>query len=577
MIGGLNFFSKFPLLRFGRAAASQVRDQGAGRFIRYALLFAGVGALIAVWLVALGQRVLLNPDEGRYATLSLAMMESGDWVTPRLNGLLYFEKPPLQYWGGALAYELFGVSELSARLWPGLAGLITIALVGWTGWRLWGRRTGVHAAAITAGSTWIVANSHFLSLDAGLTAALTLVLCSVLRAEQPGIERSEARRWMVTAWAGIGLAVLSKGLVGLVIPGAVLVLVSLIGRDWRLWTRMAWVPGLVVLALITVPWFALMTYRHADFAHFFFIHEHFERYLTQTHHRVGSGWYFVPLLLVGFLPWTGSLPWLLREPTARPDRDGSALRWLRVWVIFVFVFFSLSGSKLPSYILPLFPALALLLARRIESLQEGRWLCWQWWVPLLAWLSIGVLSFLLAGRLEQPTPPGMAEQLGSGLRQAVGVYLIGAAVAWVSLRRQRFTAALISMAIAQMLAVLMLMSAYEAWGQFRSLGRLINMPAVQQMLRPETRVYALRAYDQTLPFYLRRPVVLVEYVSEFEFGQRQEPARWVPTLAALRGRWLDETSALAYMEPETLRLLQQQGWPLRVLHEDALRVLVSRH
>jgi len=576
MIGSLAFFSQFPLLRFNKPTLSRGMGPGGWHVVRPWLLPAGVVALAALWILTLGQRVLINPDEGRYATLALAMMESGDWVTPRLNGFLYFEKPPLQYWGGALAYEVFGVSELTARLWPGLAGLVTVVLVGWTGWRLWGSRTGVHAAAIAAGTTWIVANSHFLSLDAGLTAALTLVLCAVLRAEQPGIERRLARRWMVVAWAGIGLAILSKGLVGLVIPGTVLVLVSLSGRDWRLWTRMAWLPGLAALALITVPWFVLMAQRHADFTHFFFIHEHFERYLTESHRRAGGWWYFVPLLLAGFLPWTGSLPWLLREPTFQVQRDGSALRWLRIWIVFVFVFFSLSGSKLPSYILPVFPALALLLARRIESLQEGRWLCWQWWVPLLGWLSVGILSFLLEGRLEQPTPPAMAEQLGAGLRLAVGVYLIGAAVAWVGLRRQRFTTALVSLAMAQMLAVLMLMSAYEVWAQYRSLGRLVMAPVVQQVLRPETRVYAVRAYDQTLPFYLRRPVVLVEYVSEFEFGQKQEPSRWVPTLEAFLTRWQAETSALAYMEPKTLELLKRRGVPLRVLHEDALRVLVSR-
>lgn len=580
MISGLTFFSKFPLLRLDRRLSSQASGLEGWRVFRLWGPAVGWGALIALvvllWMLALGQRVLLNPDEGRYATLSLAMMESGDWLTPRLNGFLYFEKPPLQYWVGALAFQLFGVGELTARFWPGLSGLITIALIGWTGGRLWGLRTGIHAAAIAAGSTWIVANSHFLSLDAGLTAALTLVLCAVLRAEQPGIDSRQARRWMVTAWAGMGLAILSKGLVGLVIPGTVSVLVSLIGRDARLWTRLAWGPGLVTLALITVPWFVLMAQRHADFSHFFFIHEHFERYLTETHRRVGGWWYFVPLLLAGFLPWTGSLPWLLREPTFMAERDGSALRWLRVWIVFVFVFFSLSGSKLPSYILPMFPALALLLARRLESLQEGRWLCWQWWVPLLGWLSIGFLSFLLEGRLERPTPPAMAEQLGAGLRLAVGVYLIGAALAWVGLRRQRFTAALVSLALAQMLAVLMLMSAYEVWAQYRSLGRLVMTPVVQRELGPETRVYAVRAYDQTLPFYLRRPVVLVEYVSEFEFGQKQEPSRWVPTLDEFLRRWQAETSALAYMEPETLELLKQRGVPLRVLHEDPLRVLISR-
>ncbi|MDE2455903.1 MAG: glycosyltransferase family 39 protein, partial [Burkholderiales bacterium] len=161
---------------------------------------------VAVWLLALAGRSLVSADEGRYASLSLAMLQSGDWITPRLNGLIYFEKPPLQYWGGALAMAVFGINEFAARLWPGLAGLATVGLLGFTARRLWGAAAGLQAAVIAGATSWIVLNSHFLTLDAGLSAALTLVLCAVLLAE-----RSDALHWWLLAWAGMGLAVLSKG------------------------------------------------------------------------------------------------------------------------------------------------------------------------------------------------------------------------------------------------------------------------------------------------------------------------------------------------------------------------------
>ena len=297
----------------------------------------------AIWLAALAGRSLIGPDEGRYATLSLGMLHSGDWITPRLNGLLYFEKPPLQYWGGALSLWLFGVNEFAARLWPGLAGLATVFLVGFTARRLWGVRTGWHALMVCGSTTWIVANSHFLTLDAGLAAALTLTLCGVLIAQHPDSSQRSQARWMLAAWAGVGLAVLSKGLIGVVIPGAVLVLHSLWRLDFSVWRRMHWLAGGALLLCITLPWFALVSARNPDFAWFFFIHEHFQRYLTTVHRRTGAWWYFVPILLVGMLPWTSALPWLLRA-----RRSDFATSLLLVWSVFVFVFFSASGSKLPS-------------------------------------------------------------------------------------------------------------------------------------------------------------------------------------------------------------------------------------
>ena len=144
----------------------------AGWTLRCGLLLL---ALAALWFGLLGQRSLIHSDEGRYATLALGMLRSGDWVTPRLNGLLYFEKPVLAYWIGAAAFQVFGINEFAARLWPALAGFLTVLLVGYTGARLWGRETGLRAAAVAASATWMVGNSHFLTLDMGLTLCLALV------------------------------------------------------------------------------------------------------------------------------------------------------------------------------------------------------------------------------------------------------------------------------------------------------------------------------------------------------------------------------------------------------------------
>jgi len=267
--------------------------------------------LCVVWFASLGTRSLITPDEGRYATLALEMARSGDWVTPRLNGLLYFEKPVFQYWVGALAFLLLGVSDFAARLWPGLSGFLTLLVTGYTASRLWGREAGVRALAIAASMTWLIGNSHFLTLDAGLTLFLTVTLCAVLLANS-STDLAARRRWIWLAWAGMAGAVLSKGLVGIAIPGAVLVFVSLWRRDLGLWRGMHWVSGLLIFFVLAAPWFVLVSMRNPAFAQFFFVHEHFARYLTHVHQRTGAWWYYVPLLLAGMLPWTSALPWLFR-------------------------------------------------------------------------------------------------------------------------------------------------------------------------------------------------------------------------------------------------------------------------
>lgn len=551
---------------------------GSARRRAWSLLWVGMAV---GWFWTLGSRSLFSPDEGRYAVLALAMAETGDWLTPRLNGLLYFEKPPLQYWLGAVAFKVLGVSEFSARFWPGCSGLLTVVMVGFTARRLWGPEAGLRALWMASGTTWIVVNSHFLSLDAGLTAMLTWVLCSVLLAEQPGASPEQQRRWMCLAWCGLALAVLSKGLIGLIVPGAMLVLGSALLRDASIWRRVPSGWGPLIFLILVLPWFVLMIRQHPDFAHFFFIHEHVERYLSHSHRREGAWWYFIPVLLIGFMPWTSALPSLWRGSTEQPS---TARVWLGVWVGFIGVFFSVSGSKLPSYILPMFPALALLMAERLQRMPPLGWRRHVLWAGL-AWVALVLASLGLEhhgwhGSKAAALPPQVQASLVSAVCWAGGLFMGAAIVAWWALGRQRLTVAVAVLALGQWVAVSVLLDRYEAYGQFKSAARMVQTPEVQAVLRANPTVYAVRLYDQSLPFYLRRQVVLVDYVSEFEFGQQQEPQRWIPSLETFIERWhaagAADMAVLAFMAPATLQLLQQRQVPMRVVFDDGFRVLVTR-
>jgi 4-amino-4-deoxy-L-arabinose transferase-like glycosyltransferase len=529
---------------------------------------------VGVWFGSLGLRSLIHTDEGRYAALALEMARSGDWITPRLNGLLYFEKPAFQYWIGALSFHTFGISEFSARLWPGLAGFLTVVAVGYTAGRLWGRESGVRALAICASTTWIVGNSHYLTLDAGLTLFLTLVLCAVLLAERAEADPSVRRRWIWVAWAAMAGAVLSKGLVGVVIPGSAFVLVSLWRRDFGLWRRMHMVSGAPIFLALTSPWFVLVSLRNPGFAEFFFIHEHFTRYLTNVHSREGAWWYYLPLLLGGFLPWTSGLPWLIHSAKSGAGSNDIMARCMLVaWCGFVLVFFSVSGSKLPSYILPMFPALALLLAQRLRDADIAA-LRWHLLLPTLVWVIVLIASTQIQRFRPAGTPTEVMEVFGAALGGAALLYLVGAAIAWWSLRRRQITAAVLGVAMGHFFATTVVMQSHDAYGQLKSAA-----PFAEVLLRSidvDTPVFAVRSYDQTLPYYLQRNVVLVDYVDEFAFGQRSEPGKSITSLDDFVVRWQSLPRAAAYMTHDTWRELAQRGLPMRVVFEDTRRLVVTK-
>jgi len=191
-------------------------------------------ALFAVFALAwsgnLGYRHLIKPDEGRYAEIPREMIASGDWLTPRIDGYKYFEKPPLQYWATAASFSAFGLNEWAARLWPGLTGFLGVLLVFWAGNRLFGPPAGLFGAAVTASSALYVIIGHLLTLDMALSFFMSAAVFGFALAQAEPEERKR-RRWMLAAWAAMALAVLTKGLVGAVLPIAAVGAYVLVERD----------------------------------------------------------------------------------------------------------------------------------------------------------------------------------------------------------------------------------------------------------------------------------------------------------------------------------------------------------
>lgn len=528
-----------------------------------------------IWFYALGARTLVPTDEGRYAEMSREMVASGDWITTRLNAIKYFEKPPLQIWMTALSFKLFGLGEWQARLWTGLSGLFGILLVVFTGRRVFNEQVGFVAGLVLASSFFWAALGHFNTLDMGLSAMMTLTLCALLLAQSNVGNTGGRRNWMLACWAGMALSVLSKGLIGVVLPGAVLLLYTLLSRDWMIWRRLHFGAGMLVFFAITAPWFVLVSLKNPEFPHYFFIYEHFQRFTSEVHHRAGPWYYFVPILLLGIVPWLGVLVQSLWSARHEDSVGFQPKKMLLIWSIVIFFFFSISGSKLPSYILPIFPALALLIACHLMQASHKA-------------LAVTASMFVLTGAI------GLLyiEKIAALAEVAYEVPLYRTYMYWVMAAcvfgiLGGLTAALLARHYREW-AFLVLAAAGFAGGQVLMLGHeplgrykagTLHVSAIAAELTPQTPIYLVGLYEQSLPFYLRRTMVLVGHADEMEFGLKQEPQLWLPTLEAFIEKWqagsVNGSKAVAIMRPGVFAELQKHSLPMRIIAQDPRRIIVT--
>jgi 4-amino-4-deoxy-L-arabinose transferase-like glycosyltransferase len=529
----------------------------------------------AVWFCDLGYRHLIRPDEGRYAEIPREMIASGDWLTPRLNGLKYFEKPPLQYWATAAAFDLVGLNEWAARWWPGVTGFLGVLLVWWAGNRLFAPPAGLLGAAVLASSALYVAIGHLLTLDMGLTFFMTLCVVAIALAQRDQADERERRRWMLAAWAAAALAVLSKGLIGIVLPAGAIGLYLLVEGDWRRLGRLQLASGAGLFLAMAAPWFVAVSLANPEFARFFFIHEHFERFLTREHDRYEPLWYFVPVILLGSLPWAASLPSaLIRARQRRPAVRFQPARFLLLWCAVVFAFFSASDSKLASYVLPIFPALALLIGCVLASASR-RLVLWQAGVAGAAGLVLlGVAS--QATRLAAPDlPPELASAYAGWLAAGGALLLAGAAAALALALRGRLTGAILAVAFGSLAGAQLAIAGHETLAPAYSAYHVAQK--IRNQLRPDTPFYVVETFDHTLLFYLRRTVTMVVNKDELAQSIEWEPGRFIPDLDSFARRWQADREAFAMFNGADLeRFLKAHPVPMQVVVRDARRVIVKK-
>ena len=463
----------------------------------------------------LGSAALFEPDEGRNAEKAREILLLGDWVTPHQNFLPNLDKPIFLYWLVALCFKIFGLAEWSARLPAVLSAIGCLFLVYRFARIQWGIWEALWSCLVLVTSVEFLALSRTVIFDMPLTLFIAWALMSFYAAQKADRSTSRNLHWL-TMYAAMGAATLVKGLLGVIIPGMVIFCYLLFSRKWSLLSRMRIVPGAIVFMAIVVPWYAWVEVRNPGYLRYFLWEEHFVRYLTPHFERTRNWYYFFAVLGVGFLPWSLILPVTIRSLFKRLADEVNL--FLTLWIILPFIFFSASHAKLPHYILPIFPALALLTGRALvtqgyDSAAKSRW--WPFFI-LLIFPAVFALYFLIGVGWPELLPveirPGVIQRVAViGVYAAVFVLVFAAfALGHIKQLWKDGGVALLCTSVSLALFFVLFTQIIAATSFHRASKSLAQQLAA--VIEPEDRLVFYNTYIEGIPFYLRidKPIWIVQ-------------------------------------------------------------------
>ena len=492
-------------------------------------------AVAFVLLYKLGSIALFEPDEGRNAEKAREVLLLNDWITPHENFYPVLDKPIFFYWLIALFYQLFGVSEWTARLPSLLSAFGCVFLIYRFSRAHWGRWVALWSALILVTSVEFFILARTVIFDMPLTFCETVALLAFYEAKQSENRRRRAALCLAM-YLALGAGTLIKGLVALVIPGIVFFLFILLRRRWQILRRIYLIPGAGVFLAVVLPWYLQAEARNPGYLNYYLWAEHFGRYTTASFDRSEPWYYFIGVALVGFFPWTLVLPWIIKNLWRRSWDDKTV--YLVLWVSVPLLFFSASHSKLPHYILPIFPALSILAGATLVGLYEQS-VSKLRWVMISVWVvqSLNALYLLLGAFYPTILAHQIRERFSDmafllWLYATVSLVILGyMASRWITHDRVRqgpiYLAQVVGLSVFFMLLTEVMISAAPD----RSAKQ--TAMAVLSHLRSGEQVALFETYMSGLPFYLRaeRPVWLITHESKkrtflgnyYTIGKRHDP------------------------------------------------------
>lgn len=543
------------------------------------------------FLLFLGNIPLIDPDEGRYAEIPREMLERGDFITPTLNYVKYFEKPPLLYWLNAASMKLFGLNEFAARLPSALSGLATVLVTYIIALQLFNRRTAIFAALFLATAAGFVIQSRIILTDMLLTFCLTAALGAFIIAAGREEWRRDGESVWHTFYIFCALAVLTKGLIGIVFPAGIIFFYILITGEWRILKRMQIPTGMTLFLALTTPWFLAVSLKNPEFARFFFIHEHFERFTSTIHGRSQPFWFFLPALAGTMLPWSFFIPGALgRAWRDRHHEGGQAALFLLIWSALIFLFFSKSGSKLVPYILPIFPPLAILIASRFNTILEGRGREIKMAVILLGstltLLGIAAISYpylpqttaFITTLLPSLTDPlkqfiKYSPPVSAGAGVTIGLLFLLQGILLFAFAGRKPAGILVVLCLFSLLIEILtphLIMRGIARGESP---RELALKAAS-IARPETLIVTSGPM-QAVSWYTGRRALVTGKPDELEFGSKQgDQSKWFPDSEALLKLWGSEKHLLLILKKNEFEKLSPQLVPKATVVQESVRLLL---
>lgn len=506
-----------------------------------------------LFFTLLGVRPLFVPDEGRYAEIAREMVSLNDYITPHLNHIKYFEKPALFYWLGAIAIKLGGTHLAAIRSVNALLALFGCLITYFTTRRLYDRETGFLAALVLGTSTLYFVMTHMVSLDLPVTVFLMGTLYAFLLATE---NSTKSRLWMWTAAASAALAVLTKGLIGIVFPCLIVASWLTLTGKWRLIKTLSIPSSIILFLLIAAPWHILVGLRNPEFFSFYFIEQHILRYTNMEVGHYQPVWFFIPTLIIGFMPWIVFLPQSIKQvlTTPKQNRQSSANLFFLLWSIIVFAFFSFSKSKLIPYILPVIPPLAILTAHYlVTTCRKQHYLGIQIGCALLAVIGVAAtcVFYAFTANAELPDPTfARVYLLLAGTVLALGALI---SLYYAVKREATVLKSLVLTASFFLLAILVSMPSIDA----RTIKPLAAI--IQTMVQPDDEIVAFHQYYQDLPFYLQKRVTIISWQNELTYGlEHQDAHEWMINDQTFWKRWHSQHRLFVIMSLDEYDQLLQQ-------------------
>lgn len=498
----------------------------------------------------LGNRPLNVPDEARYCEIPREMLVMSNFVTPHINGIKYFEKPPLFYWVQASNFKWLGLSEWACRTADALIALLGCLAVYAATRKLFNRQAGLFASIILATSFMYFALARVITLDMMVSALITFSLLSFLLGMQqsPGLLR---RCYFYLLYSFSALAVLTKGLIGIIFPGAIIFLWMLICSRWKELKHCYLFSGSLLLLLIAAPWHILAQQANPEFFQFYFINQQFMRYLTMEAGRYQPVWYYLPLLVLGLFPWTGFLYGALRKLSRQQPTE----IFLVIWATFIFVFFSLSHSKLVPYILPCLPPLAILIGLYFSQIKneaaekKALWFGFGFAICIAIGLIIAIPLNLTP---EVTTDFRLAKFWSTITLMTLSIFIIS--IPYIFYKRGFFSAFIIQ----SFLMTLFLFSVCAALPYIYMDSIKPLALELKKIVKDDEMVATYDYYYQDLPFYLNRLVTIVNWEGELEFGKaHQNPGNRMINDADFWKAWQSNQNVYMFVPNDILQDLKK--------------------